>query len=105
FPPRFLLEVNALAFVELIEAALHRAPMEEPLLPAVVADEAEAPVPNEPLDRAGRHPSLLGRTAPRLRLSIFVPPQLRRKSPLLWQSRVPRRRPNAKPSACVQFLV
>src|SRR5437764_9552240 len=36
-----LVETDALAFVELIEVALHGAPVEEPLLSAVVADESE----------------------------------------------------------------
>jgi hypothetical protein len=58
---RLLVEVNALAFVQLIEAALHGTSMEKPLLAAVVTNEPETPVPNESLDSAGRHPSLLGR--------------------------------------------
>jgi hypothetical protein len=29
--------------------------MEEPLLPAVIPDEAESPVPDQPLNRAARH--------------------------------------------------
>jgi hypothetical protein len=53
--------VDALAFVQLIEAALHGTSMKEPLLSAVVANEPKSPVPNESLDSAGRHPSLLGR--------------------------------------------
>jgi hypothetical protein len=44
-----------LAFVQLIEAALHGAAVKEPLLAAVVADEPETPVSNEPLDRAACH--------------------------------------------------
>src|SRR5262245_666216 len=39
------LETDALAFVQLVETALDRTPVEEPLLPAVVADEAKTPVP------------------------------------------------------------
>jgi hypothetical protein len=57
---RLFVKVDALSFVELVEAALHRTPMEEPLLAAVVANEPEPSVPNESLDGAGRHPSLLG---------------------------------------------
>jgi hypothetical protein len=53
--------MDALAFVELVEAPLNRAPMEEPLLSAVVANEPESTIPNESLDSAARHPSLLGR--------------------------------------------
>ena len=52
---RLFFEGHALPFIELVEAALDRAPMEEPLLPAVVADETETPVPNESLDRAAWH--------------------------------------------------
>src|SRR5207237_4206065 len=52
-------EVDALAFIQLIEAALHRAAVKEPLLPAVVSNEAEAAIPYESLDGATRHPSLL----------------------------------------------
>src|SRR6185312_3105097 len=47
---RLLIEGHALAFVQRIEAALHRATVEEPLLAAVVADESEASVPNESFD-------------------------------------------------------
>jgi hypothetical protein len=59
FGRRLFLEADALAFIQLIEAALHRAPMKKPLLSPVVADETETPVTNESLDRAARHPSLL----------------------------------------------
>ena len=57
----FFLEADTLPFVELVEAAFDRAAMKEPLLPALVADESEPSVPNEPLDSTGRHPSLPGR--------------------------------------------
>src|SRR5437660_1847261 len=72
---RLFLEAHALAFVQLIEAALHRAPMKKPLLSAIVANEPETPVTNESLDRAARHPSLLWAhvAPPRLLISIFVP--------------------------------
>ena len=62
FGRRLFLEVDALAFIQLVEAALHRAAMKKPLLSAVVTNEAEAAVANESLDGATRHPSLLGRT-------------------------------------------
>ena len=52
---RLFVEVDALALVQLIEAAFHRAPVEEPLLPALVSDEPEAPIPDQSLDRAVRH--------------------------------------------------
>jgi len=60
----FFVEVNALPFVQLIEAAFDSAAMKEPLLAAVVANEAKTSVTNESLDRAARHPSLLGRACP-----------------------------------------
>src|SRR5438045_1771920 len=67
-------EVDALAFIQLIEAPLHRAAMKEPLLPAVVSNEPEAAVPYESLDGAARHPSLLEHArVPRLWISSFVP--------------------------------
>src|SRR5262245_36596626 len=62
---RLFVKVDALAFVQLVEAALHGTAMKEPLLPAVVANEPEAPVADESFDSAGRHPSLLGRAAPK----------------------------------------
>src|SRR5580765_292217 len=52
FGRRLFFELDALAFIQLIEAALHRAPVKEPLLTAVVANEPKSPVPNESLDRA-----------------------------------------------------
>src|SRR5439155_24601923 len=58
FRRRFLFEADALSFVELVEAARHRTAMKEPLLPAVVANESEPPVPNESLDRTCRHPNV-----------------------------------------------
>src|ERR1051325_7268738 len=54
----FLLERDSLPLIELVEAPLHGAAMEEPLLAAVVADETEAAVSNESLDRACRHPNV-----------------------------------------------
>src|SRR3954453_14980050 len=42
--------------------------MKEPLLSAVITNESEPPVANETLDRATRHPSLLGHT----RMSEFA---------------------------------
>jgi hypothetical protein len=58
----FFFEVDALAFIQLVEAALHRAAMKKPLLSAIVAYKAEPAVANKSLDGATRHPSLLGRT-------------------------------------------
>src|SRR5205085_3100027 len=73
---RLLVERHALAFVQLVEAALHGTPMKEPLLSAVVANESETPVPNESLDRAAWHSSLLGRACvPKGPISNFVPPR------------------------------
>ena len=46
-----LVEADALAFFQLVEGALHRAAVKEPLLAAVVPDEPETPVTNESLDR------------------------------------------------------
>src|SRR6185436_18807867 len=60
---RLLIEADALTFVELVEAALDRTSMKEPLLAAMVANEPETSVPNESFDRAARHPSLLGQIA------------------------------------------
>jgi hypothetical protein len=62
FGRRFFLELNALAFIQLVEAALNRAAMKKPLLSAIVTNESKATVANEPLDGATRHPGLLGRT-------------------------------------------
>jgi hypothetical protein len=75
FRRRLLVEVHALAFVQLIEAALHGTSVEKPLLPAVVANESKSPIPNESLDSAGRHPSLLGRARlpKEWTVSIFIP--------------------------------
>src|SRR5262249_26597879 len=50
FRGRLFLEVDALTFVQLIEASLHGAAMEEPLLATVVTNEPEPPVTNESLD-------------------------------------------------------
>src|SRR5262249_28935052 len=66
-------EVDALAFIQLVEAALDGAPVEEPLLTAVVADETKSSVAHESLDRTARHPSLLWARVPRLGLSSSVP--------------------------------
>src|SRR3954453_7364588 len=76
FGRRFFFELDALAFIQLIEAALDRAPGKKPLLAAVVANEPESSVTHESLDGATRHPGLLGRPrvrAPRVRISSFVP--------------------------------
>src|SRR5258708_3033937 len=67
FGRRLFCEVDALAFIQLVEAALYRAAMKKPLLPAIVADEAEPSVANESLDGATRHPSLLERVRVRAR--------------------------------------
>jgi hypothetical protein len=48
-----------LSFIQLVEASLHGAAMEKPLLAAVVANETEPSVTNESFDRTTRHPSLL----------------------------------------------
>src|SRR5688572_33460604 len=55
FRRRFFVEGNALPFSKLIEAALHTAAMEEPLLSSIIADEAEAAISYESFDRALRH--------------------------------------------------
>src|SRR5436309_5243047 len=101
----FLLKAHALAFVQLVEAALHGAAVKEPLLSAVVANESEPSVANESLDRTGRHPSLLEtRTCcPRTGISIFVPSEVFSFRVHLdgnqWLSRV---RNTEKRYACVQ---
>src|SRR5215831_13531554 len=56
FGGRLFLEADALSLVELIEVALHRTAVEEPLLTAVVSNESEASVSHESLDCSGRHP-------------------------------------------------
>jgi len=56
---RLFVERDALPFGERIEAALHAASMEEPLLPAIITDEAEAAITHEPFDSACRHSALL----------------------------------------------
>jgi hypothetical protein len=56
---RFLVEADALAFIQRIEAALDGTPVEKPLLSALVADEPKTAVANESLDSTTRHPSLL----------------------------------------------
>jgi hypothetical protein len=61
FGRRLFFEIDALAFIQLVEATLHGAAMEKPLLPAIVADETEPSIANESLDGATRHPSLLER--------------------------------------------
>ena len=61
FGRRLFFEIDALAFIQLVEATLHGAAMEKPLLSAIVADETESSIANESLDGATRHPSLLGR--------------------------------------------
>jgi hypothetical protein len=60
FRGRFLVEVDALAFVQLIERALYRASVKEPLLSTVVADESKTSVTDESLDGTARHPISLG---------------------------------------------
>src|SRR4029079_648461 len=62
FRRRLFLEADALTFVQLVEVTLHRASMEEPLLAAVVANETEPPITDDPLDCAACHASLPGRT-------------------------------------------
>jgi hypothetical protein len=47
--------------------------MEEPLLSAIVANETETSVTNEPLDRPTRHPSLLEHTLRAQYLGYQVP--------------------------------
>src|SRR6185295_18520521 len=75
------------------EAPLDRASMEEPLLSPFVADEAKAPVSNEPLDSATRHSSLLEHVhAPKGRwISSFVPVRLLMNFVSLRPSRKPGR--------------
>src|SRR5262249_22020943 len=74
FRRRLLIEADALTFVELVEAALNRTSMKEPLLTAIVANEPEPSVSNESFDRAARHPSLLGQAAAQWRgISSSVP--------------------------------
>ena len=55
FRRRLFVESHALALGELIEAALYSTAMEEPLLPAIVTNEAEATIANEPFDSAVWH--------------------------------------------------
>src|SRR5205085_8982837 len=69
----FFLELDALSLVQLIEIAVHRAAVKEPLLPAIVTDEPEAAVSDESLDRAACHARLLGRGAQSVEQSSFVP--------------------------------
>src|SRR5262249_1649319 len=81
FRGALLFEVDALAFIQLVEASLHRAAVEEPLLPAIVANEPEPTITHESLDGAARHPSLLGHArVPRPGISISVPFHMRQKS-------------------------
>ena len=92
--PTALRRSDALAFIQLVEAALHRAAVKEPLLPAIVANEPKSPVPNESLDRAARHPSLLGRArAQGARISNFVPMSRWQISVSLSPSSAAQRRP------------
>src|SRR5262249_33589292 len=65
FGRRLFFELDALPFIQLVEAALYRAAMKKPLLSAIVSNESEAAVANEALDGATRHPSLLGPRGPR----------------------------------------
>src|SRR5688500_3089879 len=56
FLGRFLLEADALPFVELLEVArLDRVAVEEPLLTALVLDEPETPIPHQTFDCSVRH--------------------------------------------------
>src|SRR5437870_1007249 len=56
FRRRFFVEADALTFVELLElAGRDRAAMEEPFLTAIIADEAESAIPDQPFNRAIRH--------------------------------------------------
>ena len=49
-------EADPLAFVQRIEAArLHRTPVKEPFLSAIVTDEPESAIPDQPFNRAVRH--------------------------------------------------
>ena len=49
-------EADALTFVQLLEPTRrHRAAVKEPLLAAIVANEAESAIPNQPFNRAVRH--------------------------------------------------
>src|SRR5262249_43305332 len=66
FRRRLFFKADALAFVQLVEAALNRTAVKEPFLAAVVANESESSVAHESLDRTARHPSLLGRACPGL---------------------------------------
>jgi hypothetical protein len=56
---RLFVEADALTFIQCIEAALDGAPVKEPFLPALVANETKTSIANEPFDGATRHPSLL----------------------------------------------
>jgi hypothetical protein len=74
----FFIKADTLTFVELVEAALDRAAVKEPFLPAIVADEPEPSVANESFDSAARHPSLLGLVQmPSSGISSSVPQRLR----------------------------
>jgi hypothetical protein len=56
FRRRLLIEADALTFVQLLErAGLHRAAVKEPLLAAIVADESESAIADQPFNRAVRH--------------------------------------------------
>src|SRR6185436_8991070 len=61
FRGRLFFEGDALSFIQLVEATLHRAAVKEPLLPGVVTNKTEPSITNESLDRTTGHPSLLGR--------------------------------------------
>jgi len=61
-----------LSFIQLIEVPdFHRAPVEKPLLTAVVTDESETPIAHQPFDRAVRHVDYL-RGPCRVQRSAFV---------------------------------
>src|SRR5205823_14532746 len=105
FGRRLFFEADALAFVQLVEAALHRAPMKKPLLPAVVADEAETPVSNESLDRAARHRVSSGRAGAQSPFINFrSTTTFALTSHAFSKSSPPHPRADRKHNACVQFL-
>ena len=68
----FFVEADSLSFIQLIEVPdFHRAPVEKPLLTAVVTDESEPPIAHQPFDRAVRHVDYL-RGPCRVQRSAFV---------------------------------
>src|SRR3954471_24876508 len=76
--------------------------MEEPLLSAVVANEAETSITRESLDGATRHPSLLGHPrVPGLGISISVPRRVVTKIVLSCAVTKPQPAPRAKTNTAV----